>query len=278
MASVTDVSRPVSSRFAAGDVEAIERATYAAVVPDAIEELDGWLLGFDSGTVGRAKSAAPLAHRPHRGEVVDAIAARYATRALPPVFRVATVPAFDDLRVALRERGFRPGPPTLVQIAETDAVRGVGSPHGVDLAARPDAVWTAAFLGEGFDPVDGASRARALARSADTVFGSVREKGAADAGFAEVATGAGAVSFGSGWAGIHGMRTARARRGEGIGARILAALAHVAAERGIARLFLQVEAGNVPALALYRRAGFDTAWTYEYWSAADDWRRETPSP
>jgi hypothetical protein len=41
-----------------GDVEAIERATVAAVSPEAVEELDGWLLAFDTGTVGRAKSAA----------------------------------------------------------------------------------------------------------------------------------------------------------------------------------------------------------------------------
>src|SRR5262249_47775311 len=162
--------------LASGDIEAIERATCAAVVPEAIEELDGWLLGFDSGTVGRAKSAAPLAHRAHPPEVVDAIAARYAARAHPPVFRLAVVSAFDALRVALRQRGFSPGSPTLVQIASTDAVRRFASGRGVHLAPRPDAVWTAAFLGEGFDPVDGASRARALARSADTVFGSLREK------------------------------------------------------------------------------------------------------
>ena len=30
-------------------------------------------------------------------------------------------------------------------------------------------------------------------------------------------------------------------------------------------VFLQVDAANTPALALYRRAGFVTAWTYEYW-------------
>jgi N-acetylglutamate synthase len=26
-----------------------------------------------------------------------------------------------------------------------------------------------------------------------------------------------------------------------------------------------VDASNVPALALYRRMGFTTAWTYAYW-------------
>lgn len=37
---------------------------------------------------------------------------------------------------------------------------------------------------------------------------------------------------------------------------------------GMARVFLQVEAGNTAAQALYRRAGFETAWSYVYWRHA----------
>ena len=40
----------------------LEHATRDAVAPPAHETLDGWLLSFDSSTVGRAKSAAPLRH------------------------------------------------------------------------------------------------------------------------------------------------------------------------------------------------------------------------
>jgi hypothetical protein len=42
---------------AAADIEAIERATLAAVSPRRLEELPGWLLAFDEGTIGRARSA-----------------------------------------------------------------------------------------------------------------------------------------------------------------------------------------------------------------------------
>jgi len=272
----------VTSDLEPADVEAIERATVAAVVPDAVEEIAGWLLGFDAGTVGRAKSAAPLSHRPAAAAsadgIVDAIVARYAARGLPAVIRLPVVPGLDAVRDALGRRGLRPGPATLVQVARTvDACR-MASPDGVHLADRPDAAWTSAFLGEGFDPVDGASRARSLARSTDTMFASVREEPGPGMD-AAVAIGAGAVSFGYGWAGIHGMRTARARRGQGIAGRILTALARVASDRGVHRLFLQVEAANAPALALYRRAGFVTAWRYEYWTAgpdADTWRAAKP--
>jgi GNAT superfamily N-acetyltransferase len=273
----------MTSALGGADIEAIVRATYAAVVPEAIEELEGWLLGFDSGTVGRAKSAAPLAHDALAAALVDAlidrIVGRYVAHRLPPVLRIAVVPGLDAVRDALARRGFRAGPPTLVQVASTAQVCRVGAADGVHLAERPDAIWTAAFLGDGFDPVDGASRARTLARSADTVFASVREGSAPGADF-PAAVGAGAVSFGFGWGGIHGMRTAQKRRGEGIAARILGALARVAAGRNVARLFLQVDAKNAPAITLYRRAGFATAWTYEYWSAAADagWRRAGKRP
>jgi len=49
---------------------------------------------------------------------------------------------------------------------------------------------------------------------------------------------------------------APAARGQGLGASLLREAMGQAAERGVARLFLEVEAGNLPALRLYERAGF----------------------
>jgi N-acetylglutamate synthase len=123
--------------------------------------------------------------------------------------------------------------------------------------AAPDAAWAALFMGEGFDPVDGASRVAALARAPGSLYASVREGGHTVA--------AGAAAFSHGWVSVHGMRTAPAWRGRGLAGRILAALAGAATARGVARCFLQVEEGNTAAHALYRRAGFVPAWSYEYW-------------
>ena len=249
----------VTATSSAADVEAIERATIAAVTPEAVEELDGWLLAFDAGQVGRAKCAVPLRFDGIDPKTIVAIEARYAARSLPPMFRIADVPGLRAVRDALAARAFHATRPTLVQIAPTESVRRVSSPEDVHVAPKPDAAWIAAFLGDGFDPVEGESRSRTLARGTGTLFGSVRD--------GDVAIGAGALSIGFGWAGIHGMRTAKARRGEGIAGRILSAFASIAAERGLARMFLQVEAHNPAALSLYRRAGFATAWSYAYWEA-----------
>jgi ribosomal protein S18 acetylase RimI-like enzyme len=244
--------------LAPADIEAIERATAAAVAPEAVEELDGWLLAFDSGVVGRAKSAAPLRHQPCDVRIIDAIEARYAAHGLPVSIRLAERAELSPIADALTRRGYRPGPSTLVQIALTADVVNAAPQDGVDIARRPDAAWIAAFVGEGFDPVDGASRARKLARGADSLFAAVRE--------GDVAIGAGVVSFGYGWASLHGMRTAQKRRGERIAARVMSALASEAQQLSVSRMFLQVDAHNDPAIALYRRAGFVTVWRYAYWS------------
>ena len=240
------------------DIETIERATVAAVSPETVEELHGWLLAFDAGTVSRAHSAVPLSHVPVESAMVDMIEARYRTNGLRTVFRLANEPCFDSLRQELARRHYQSGRPVLVQVASVQAMRDVCTATPAETADVPDAQWAALFLAAGFAPVAGASRVKALSRARDSVFASVRENGKT------VAAGAGAFSHG--WSSVHGMRTDQAFRGQGLAGRVLAGIADVAIQRGVERVFLQVEDINTPALALYRRAGFETVWSYDYWS------------
>ncbi|WP_395057272.1 GNAT family N-acetyltransferase [Polaromonas sp.] len=239
------------------DVGGIERATASAVSPESVEELDGWLLAFDRGSVNRAKSAVPLQHAACDEAVVGKIEARYAAHGMAPLFRLPTLLCFDALRRELTLRGLGARSPTQVQLGTVSAMRAACVRSPADIATTPDAAWAALFLGEGGDPVDGASRVAALSRAPGSLYASVRENGHTIA--------AGSAAFSHGWVSVHGMRTAPAWRGRGMAGRILAALADAAAARGLERCFLQVEAGNTAAQALYRRAGFQTAWTYEYW-------------
>ncbi len=244
----------------AHDVQGLERATAAAVSPEAVEELDGWLLAFDSGSVNRAKSAAPLVHTACHEAVVGKIAARYAAHGFAPLFRLPALACFDGVRRELTLRGYSAERPTLVQLGAVSAMRAAFTQTPADVATAPDAAWAALFLGEGLDPVDGASRVAKLSRAQGSLYASVREAGATVA--------AGAAAFSHGWVSVHGMRTAPAFRGRGLAGRVLAGLAEAALQRGLERVFLQVEAGNAAALALYQRAGFATAWAYEYWRRA----------
>ncbi|MDM0039270.1 GNAT family N-acetyltransferase [Variovorax sp. J22G21] len=243
------------------DIEAIERATIAAVSPQTVEELpEGWLLPFDSGTVSRAKTALPLRHLAPGPGLVERIEARYHARGLPPAFRLPDAPCFDAMREALAHRGYGACKATVTQIGHAQAMGALAADAPAEVDAAPDAGWESVFLGPGFDPVDGASRVRALSRASGTLFASVREDGRTVA--------AGAIAFGHGWASVHGMRTEQAARGHGLAGRVLAGLAQAALARGVERVFLQVEAGNAPALSLYRRAGFSPAWRYAYWLPA----------
>jgi ribosomal protein S18 acetylase RimI-like enzyme len=240
------------------DIETIERATVAAVSPDAVEEFHGWLLAFDSGTVNRARSAVPLSHAPVEIAMIEKIEACYRARGLSTVFRLAHEPCFDNLRQELARRGYKTGRPVLVQVGSVSDMRDVSAATPAETADLPDAQWSALFLAEGFDPVDGASRVKALGRARNSVFASVRENSRT------VAAGAGAFSHG--WSSVHGMRTDQVFRGRGLAGQVLAGIADVAAQRGMERVFLQVEDVNTSGLALYRRAGFKTVWRYDYWT------------
>lgn len=239
------------------DIEAIERATLQAVAPEVLETLPGWLLPMDHGTVGRAQSAVPLQHEPPDPHLLEPLLARYAARGFAPALRLPDLPAYAAFQQALQARGFHRQQPTLTQTAVLAQLAPEGNDSAITLTAVPDAAWMAMFLGEGLDPVDGASRARSLGRATGTLFASLREDG--------VTLACGAASFGHGWLGVHGMRTASAQRGRGLAARLVRAMAQTALDKGIARGFLQVDASNTSALALYRRLGFATAWPYAYW-------------
>lgn len=235
-------------------VESIERATVEAVAPSEVLEIGGWLVPLDDGAVGRAKSAVPLSHEASP-EALDEIVAAYRERGLPPAFRIADVDGLAAVRAGLEVRGFAPAKPTWVKTADSLTVAGFCEAR-VELMEAPDAAWGEVFLGEGFDPVEGASRVAALTRSPDALYAAVREAGRTMA--------VGAVSFGHGWAGVHGMRTAAHARGRGYAGRILAAFGGAALTRDVRRMVLQVEEPN-PARSLYRKAGFEAAWRYAYW-------------
>ena len=240
------------------EIEALERATLDAVPPQRLVHSGGWLLPLDDGTVGRSHSAVPLRHVAPGPDVLADLERHYRAAGLPLVLRLPDLPAFAEFAALLRERGYTPTKPTLVQ---TGPIAGLLAARraGVDpeVAAAPGPEWEQVFLGEGFDPVDGASRLGILRRGTRTLFAGLRIDGRT------VAVGAACLSHG--WCGLHGMRTLPAWRGRGFAGAILAALGQAARERGLEQCFLQVEAANATARSLYAARGLRTAWTYQYW-------------
>ncbi|MDB5436285.1 MAG: acetyltransferase, family [Phenylobacterium sp.] len=238
----------------ASEIGALERDTVAAVAPPQTLEIGGWLVPLDNGTIGRARSAVPLRHDvgPDAHGEIEAV---YRDRGLKPAFRMADVPSLQPVCAELARRGFSAQQPTVFKTGSI-AQLAAFSEGSARVLNKPDDAWGAVFLGEGFDPADGAHRVAALTRSPDAVYGAAGEGGETQA--------VGVMSFGARWAGIHGMRTAPAHRGKGLASAILAALGRAAQARGVSQVFLQVEEAN-PARAIYRRAGFMPVWRYHYW-------------
>ena len=240
------------------DIEAIERATLDAVPPDAQARVGRWLVALDQGTVGRAHSAVPMDHGATDAQMVPPIESVYQQNGLGAVFRVPAQKPFVAVRAELLARGYTRGKPTSVFTAQVARMAALADVAAAELMDQPDDDWRAVFLGEGFDPVDGASRVQILQRAQHAVFARVRVDGQTVA--------AGLGSFSRGWASVHGMRTLAAFRGRGLGSQILGAVAREAQRRDLTRAFLQVESANTRAQAVYRRAGFSLAWEYAYWA------------
>ncbi len=249
--------------LAAADVEAIERATLAAVAPQNVDEIPGWLIPFDAGTVGRAHSAVPLRHDASiQASDIAIIVARYRARGLRPSLRIAAVPALAHLGAALIEQGLKVTQPTLTCVARVaDVLDATRSITPAKVSPSPSPAWSQVYLGEGFDPVDGASRVKALSRATGSLYAHSVDSHANPADM--VATGVG--SYGHGWLGIHGMRTLGTNRKQGHASRILRALALQAQARALPSAYLQVDEGNRAALRLYESLGFTIAWRYVYW-------------
>lgn len=239
------------------DIDSLERATLDAVAPAELATLPGWLLPFDTSSVGRAISAVPLRHDALEASCIPAIEALYAERGLKAQFRIADVPGLANVHAHLLEHGYRPQQPTLTLVGTVHLWPEVASGLAVQISTRPTSAWESVYLSGDFDPLDGANRVRALSRSSCVVYASLSKHSEAVA--------SGTAGFSQGWASLHGMRTLKRERGKGYASALIAAFKQQAHSKQIDRCFLQVEAENAPAVSLYRGLGFQTAWLYHYW-------------
>lgn len=221
------------------------------------ERLGGWRLNASSGRSMRINACWPL-EAPDRDPeaALDAVEAWFAERGLPARFKLTdglTAPA--DLADRLTARGYAPSKQTLVMLGPT----GGEGDSAVRLSTVPDATFEAVFTATAGDPEDGRERLEALGRiPAPARFARLDVNGG------PAAIGCGAVS--GAFVGVFGMRTAPDHRRKGLARRVLRALLGEAKGLGAQRAWLQVEADNAPAIALYADEGFAPAYRYQYWA------------
>ncbi|WP_446685249.1 GNAT family N-acetyltransferase [Kitasatospora albolonga] len=223
------------------------------------EPLGEWTLRASSGFTRRANSVQALGGPDlPLPEALAAVDRWYEARGLPGYVEVSVPGSPEGLAEELARSGAELAP-TLVRTAPLAGLVRLGQGHDrVRLSRTADASWLSRYRRVGDDP--------ALERAAHQVL-----HGGPSVWFATVPGPGGAAPLAIGrcvidgaWACFGAVEVAPEARRTGLASTLMAVLAARAAEEGATGGYLQVEAENAGAIALYDRLGFTTSHTYHY--------------
>lgn len=235
----------------------IEEAAIWAWPPAETHRIDGWLLCMGGAATRRLRSARTLDFTggPDPDRAIGRVETLLAARGWPACFHLTDLVAPADLDAVLVARGYAAVTPTSVMLAP--AMTPAMADETVELHTRAvqpvmnaiaDRLWSAG------------ARAERVA-----IFGRIRRPHRFALAWAEGEPAAAGLCVRDGdLAGIFAMRTQERFRGRGLAARVLARLIGWARSEGAGPVYLQVEDENQPALALYRRHGFERRYGYHY--------------
>ncbi|KQY20380.1 GCN5 family acetyltransferase [Cellulomonas sp. Root485] len=247
----------------------VECATWP---PARVVDVDGWRVGLSGGLTRRANSVLPLGTPPDVTATLDRVEELYAAEGQPSIVRVcrAAPRGLDDL-LALRDYEVMSRTDVLVRALDGveprhGAVRTAAGPVRVSVADHPDDRWLTAWSGS-------KARLHATGAAAEADETSLRLARAVLDGAPAVyltatdATGLVGVlraAFAEDWVALSCLVVAQAARRHGLGRFLTQRALDEAAQRGARRAFLQVEAENAAAGALYTALGFPPAERYVY--------------
>ncbi len=232
---------------------AIEAAAVRSWPALETADIEGWLWRYASGGSLRANSVSALAF--HGGNLAGAVAdveRRYRAKGAPCRFNITEVGAPSDLDARLAGMGYQRGEPHNTMAKAIAAT--THSPADVELAPDPTPEWLPVYL-TGLSPDRRAVAPAILAGiPRQRCFFSCRRAGLVVGSGLSVADGP--------LASIQCMATLASARRQGCAQAVLAAIEAWAAAQGCTHLYLQVEATNVGAVALYESFGFAIAGRY----------------
>ena len=241
------------------DLRRVEEASLNALQTQRQYFYDGWVLRVSPGKARRARSVN--AHFGSTLPIAEKIAyceRLYDARELPVLFRMTPFVHPPNLGDELAARAYEAFDPTLVQVASLDRPPEHGSSDEIDIVTPG----IDAFADAVADLQDSTPEQRDAYHERMANTPQPTRYLAAHCGGRLV--GVGTVMLEDGLAGIFSMATAPDMRRKGIASAVLARLLAWAWEHGASHAYLQVEARNDPAVAVYRKFGFATAYTYHY--------------
>lgn len=220
---------------------------------------DGWLLRVSPGKARRARSVnAHFGSTLPLDDKIEFCERFYARHGLPTLFRITPFRKPTDLEHALERHGYVAFDPTLVQVAPLDPPIEVPGHDGVALSSPPVPEFVAAVgTMRGSTATQQAAHLERLSQTALPVLALVARLDGA-------VVGAGQVALEGDLAGVYDVVTVEEAQGKGIATTMVNELLLWAWNLGASRAYLQVDAGNAAALAVYAKFGFATAYTYHY--------------
>ncbi|MGW4381162.1 GNAT family N-acetyltransferase [Kitasatospora sp. NPDC004531] len=225
----------------------------------AVEQqaLGDWTLRASAGFTKRANSVQALGDPGlPLDEALDLVRDWYAARGLPALIELT-----EGLSPAELDRPADRLAPTVFRTAPLGALTRAAAPDSwrhVRLSRTADRHWLALYRRvAGDDPALEAAAHAVLHGGPSVWFAHVPGPDGAPLAI-------GRMTVDGAWAGIGAVEVVPAARRRGLATAVMAVLAARAAEEGAAGAYLQVEADNPGAQALYDRLGFTTSHTYHY--------------
>ena len=220
--------------------------------------LGGWVLRASGGFSGRANSVLPLGDPGlPLDTALDRVDSFYRSRSLAPRFHVP-LGADDGLDDALAGRGWTAVHRTEVRLGDTAALLHAEPTEApsVDVVLRPtpDAAWCSGYLGR---DVEVSPSAVPVLLGADLPMFATACRGGRQLGVAR-----GVVH--DGMLGLSAVTVEQDARRSGVGRHLMAALGRWGLAHGAERVYLQVEASNTVACAVYDRLSLSVHHQYHY--------------
>ena len=270
-------------------LQRIEDSSLNASAPPQQRWLDGWLVRYCPGKAKRARciNAVALGRRSAQAKLAEC-ESLFREAGLPLVVRITPFtqpagldaelarqgwPLFDDTRVMvlaeMEGKAGRTGEPGLIrqtgptdqtaQTGQTVEMAPPGLPHGWSETIE-GALGYARTVGalRGSSALEVESHAQRLQGSPVPYTGLVWRDGAA------AVQACGQFARDADLVGLYDIFTAPAARGRGVARALCARLLQLALDEGARTAYLQVDAANAPARAVYTRLGFQDAYSYHY--------------
>jgi N-acetylglutamate synthase len=250
---------PARRRGPAASYEELARVCARAWRPVESERLGEWELRAASGFTRRANSVLPLGDPglPLDG-ALDVVRRWYGDRGLPAYIQTATGAegTQEPLCAELERRGWVREVTAELWIGALAPVADLAEAEagGVVLAREADEAWLARYQRKGIGEV----ALKVLADGPSVWFASVPGEGAAPAAI-------GRCVVDGRWAGFAAVEVDPRQRRRGLATVVMAALARRALEEGASAAWLQVEADNAGARALYAGMGFGAHHAYHHY-------------